>query len=115
LQVLVLGNALDAQADAVPPAAAGGAFDRLVAAVAGLVFEARRRDDTHFERVALTLPDEDDGAIHLLDAGAVAQCLAAPAGTLPAGATLLYGRPLCSRRELVRAIAEAAGVPVRAA
>jgi pimeloyl-ACP methyl ester carboxylesterase len=105
LQVFVLGNALDDPGEA--------AFERLVAAVAGLVFEANRRDEAHFGRVALTLPDEADGEIHLLPVDAVADFLARRPDALPTGATLLYGLPLCSRRELVRAIAAAAGVPVR--
>jgi pimeloyl-ACP methyl ester carboxylesterase len=69
---------------------AGDAFERLVAAIAGLVFEARRRDEAHFERVALTLPDAAAEDIHRPD-----------------------GQPPCSQRALVQAIAQAAGVPVR--
>jgi pimeloyl-ACP methyl ester carboxylesterase len=68
-------------------------FDRLVAALAAPVFEALGRDDEHFERIALTLPGEADGQV------------GQRAGEADASA----------RRELVQAIAEAAGVPVREA
>jgi pimeloyl-ACP methyl ester carboxylesterase len=72
--------------------AAAPPFERLVAAIAGLVFEARRRDEAHFEQVPLTLPDAGDDE--------------------PSPAS---GGSPCSRRALVEAIAQAAGVPVRAA
>ncbi len=107
LQVFVLGNGFDGAPVDAP------SFERLVGALAELVFEARRRDDAHFDRVALTLPDEADGAIHLLHADAVADLLALRCDELPSGATVLYGLPLCTKRELVRAIAQATGVPVR--
>ena len=107
LQVFVLGNGFDGARVDAP------SFEQLVGALAELVFEARRRDDAHFDRVALTLPDDADGAVHLLHADAVADLLALRCDELPAGATVLYGLPLCTKRELVRAIAQAAGIPVR--
>jgi pimeloyl-ACP methyl ester carboxylesterase len=117
LQVFVLGNGFDGPRVVASPELATGAeapsFERLVGTLAELVFEARRRDEAHFDRVALTLPDEADGAIHLLDADAVADLLALRCDELSCGATVLYGLPLCTRRDLVSAIAQAAGVPVR--
>jgi pimeloyl-ACP methyl ester carboxylesterase len=96
----------DGVATSVPGARDGEAFDRLVAAVAEPVFEARRRDERHFERVALTLPEEADGDISLVGAEAMAPCAAADAPR-PSG------RPSCTWRELVREIADVLGVAVR--
>jgi pimeloyl-ACP methyl ester carboxylesterase len=119
LQMFVLGNGFDTprvEPPGEPPGVdAPPSFERLVAALAELVFEARRREESHFDRVALTLPDETDGAVHLLDADVVADLLALRCDELPGGATVLYGLPLCTKRDLVQAIAEVAGVPVRSA
>ncbi|MFL6665324.1 MAG: alpha/beta fold hydrolase [Rhizobacter sp.] len=114
LQVFVLGNdvaelpRLAADEGELQPA-----LDHLVAAIGELIFEARRRADDHFGRAPLTLPDEAEGAIHLLPAGAVAEFLASRAHALPPGAHLLYAMPVCSRRALVRAVAEAAQIATR--
>jgi pimeloyl-ACP methyl ester carboxylesterase len=117
VQVFVLGNGLDVASGSAPIAAIDvevtRPFERLVAALAGLVFEARRRDDAHFDRVALTLPDEVDGEVRLLGLDAVAAFIGGMGDALPAGAHLLHGWPLCTRRELVREVAQVAGVPVR--
>lgn len=112
LQVVVLGNHVE---DARQVQGGSGVLAQLVATLAERLHEARRRADDHFERCPLTLPAAADGALHLLDADGVANFLRQTCDHLPAGIHLVYALPSCPTRDLVQALAQAAGVPCREA
>jgi hypothetical protein len=105
LRLVILGNGIAelAQTETTP-------LVSLAAEVAELLFEIRRRADDHFERAPLALPPDDGSAIHFLPLQSVLDFFASQAAELPPGVHLLHAGPMCSPRELIAAVAEAAGI-----
>ena len=80
VSTVVLGHGI-ADAAAIHPLDGNSQplFDQVITELADLIFELRRRDNSHFERVPLTLPAPNAGSLHMLTATSVATFLSARA------------------------------------